>query len=271
MADLLVDEKRSGGQDAVAAGTAPAPAALSLAKKGNGNNRRTQFVAEMNISCYIRFAGESQIMVGYLTCPGAQSLVEFQRMWKSFLNGVLKKRFPSGMAVRERQSRTGDWHAHFVVHVGFDVRSGYPWNSVKMREYRGVDSRIRDLWRVLREKSEVYGFGRSNLEPLKASGQAAARYVSKYLSKRTGSDKMVGEERCALFTVWGTRRYCSDRFSWNTIRGRENRRRLSVIARTVALIRRVDLPDILALKRQLGASWWKQLRRVVVTDRRWPA
>src|ERR1700737_1090416 len=238
MADLLVDEKRSAGQDAVAAGTAPAPAALSLAKKGNGNNRRTQFVAEMNISCYIRFAGENQIMIGYLTCPGAQSLVEFQRMWKSFLNGVLRKVFPSGMAVRERQSRTGDWHAHFIVHVGFNARSGYPWNSVKARDYRGVDERIRNLWKVLREKSEVYGFGRSNLEPLKSSGEAAARYVSKYLSKRTGSDKMVGEERCALFTVWGTRRYCSDRFRWNTIRGRENRRRLSVIARCIVLIPR---------------------------------
>jgi hypothetical protein len=200
MGNLLGDGKGERRRDVVTSGTTPA--ALSLAKKGNGNNRRTQFVAEMNICCYIRFAGEDRIMIGYLTCPGAQSLVEFQRMWKSFLNGVLKKLFPSGMAVRERQSRTGDWHAHFIVDVGFNARSGYPWNSVKARDYRGVDERIRNLWKVLREKSEVYGFGRSNLEPLKSSSEAASRYVSKYLSKRTRSDKMVGEERCALFTVW---------------------------------------------------------------------
>jgi hypothetical protein len=205
---------------ACSAGAAPA---LSLAQKDNCNNKRSQFVAEQNIGCYIRFVGENQVMVGYLTCPGAQSLTEFQRNWHSFRTGVLRKLLVSGMWVRERQSRTGDWHTHFVAGVGFDARSHYPWDQVARRDYRNVDRRVRGLWKVLRERSKTYGFGRSNLEPIKISGDAAARYVSKYLSKRKGSEKMAGEEKARLFGIWGTRRYCSSQFSWNTAGGRENR------------------------------------------------
>src|SRR5205823_14417241 len=73
-----------------------------------------------------------------------------------------------------------------------------------------------------------------------------------------------------LFGVWGIRRYCSHSFSWNTHQGRENRRRLSAIARTIGQIRRVPLDDIASLKRELGSRWWKELRRLIVSDRKWP-
>lgn len=252
---------------ACSAGAAPA---LSLAQKDNCNNRRSQFVAEQNIGWYIRFSGEDRVMVGYLTCPGAQSLIEFQRKWHSFLTGVLSKVFVSGMWVRERQSRTGEWHAHFVVVVGFDVRSRYPWEEVARRDYRNVDQTIRDLWKVLREGSKTYGFGRSNLEPIKTSGEAAARYVSKYLSKRTGSTKMVGEEKARLFGLWGTRRYCSSQFSWNTSGGRESRVKKKLIAQCLALISRSNINGHDDFRRVLGRKWWNRIRPLIVTEKKWP-
>src|SRR6266487_342293 len=81
--------------------------AASLSQKNNYyDGKRSQFVALENIAAYIRVVGENHVLIGYLTCPGAHSLDVFQRKWKSFRDGVLRKLFPSGMWVRERQSKT---------------------------------------------------------------------------------------------------------------------------------------------------------------------
>jgi hypothetical protein len=246
------------------------PSAPSSAKKYNGSDVRAKFVAEENIAAFIRLAGENQILVGYLTCPGAQSLVVFQRKWKSFLNGVLRSVFPKGVYVRERQSRTGDWHAHFVVNAGFDVRTGYPWAEVKARNYGAVDARIKAFWKVFRDKCEVYGFGRHNLEPIRTNGVQTSRYLVKYLSKRKNSDKQVGEERCALFGIWGVGRACNFQFGWNTAGGREYRQKIAVIARLVGQMRSCSVENLDDLKRELGLDWFRKVRRIISSDKPWP-
>jgi hypothetical protein len=246
--------------------------AASLAQKNNYyDGKRSQFVAAENIAAYIRSVGEGHVLIGYLTCPGAQSLEVFQRKWKSFRDGVLRKMFPSGIWVRERQSKTGDWHTHFVVGAGFDVRSGYPWEEVAKRHYGAVDPRIRAYWKFLRDKTELYGFGRHNLEPIRTRGEAAALYLSKYLSKRTGSDKLVGEERSRLFGIWGVGRFCSFKFSWNTAGGRQHRRKLATIARLVGQLRSCSVENLDDLKLELGREWWRKLRRIILSEKSWPA
>jgi hypothetical protein len=140
---------------------------------------------------------------------------------------------------------------------------------VARRDYRNVDKRIRDVWKILREGSEAYGFGRSNLEPIKTSGEAAARYVSKYLSKRNGSQKMAGEDKARLFGVWGTRRYCSSQFSWNTPGGRENRIKKKLIAQCLGLISRSDINDHDDFRRVLGSKWWNRIRPLIISEKKW--
>lgn len=84
--------------------------------------------------------------------------------------------------------------------------------------YANVDPRLRALSRFLREKAASHGFGRVELLPLKYSGAACARYFTKYLTKAVGSDKLVGEERCRLFGIWGGRRFVYSRFSFRSSR-----------------------------------------------------
>lgn len=245
--------------------------ASSLASEDNYNSKRSRFVASENIAAFIRTVGECNVLVGYLTCPGGQSLEVFQQKWKSFFNGALRGMFGSGMWVRERQHRTGDWHAHFVVDAGFDVRSGYPWVEVNNRCYRAVDARLRAYWKVFREKTELYGFGRHNLEPIKVNGQAAAGYLSKYLSKRKSTDKQFGEEKCRLFGMWGVGRSCSFKFSWNTAAGQQQRQKLAAIARIVGQLRNTSIEDLDDLKRELGFDWWRKIRRILISEKPWPA
>lgn len=81
------------------------------------------------------------------------------------------------MWVRERQPRTGSWHAHCVVNVGWDIRTGFPFDQVARGFYANVDPRLRELWKRLRESTEKYGLGRTELLPIKGSGPGCARYL----------------------------------------------------------------------------------------------
>ena len=154
------------------------------------------------------------------------------------------------MWARERQSRSGNWHAHGAVNLGRDIKTGFPIAEVEAGNLRNVKPWIRSLWKELREGAARYGFGRISLLPIKPT--AAAKYFVKYLAKSHGSVKSEGEERCRLFGTWGTKRWCYPKFSW--VRSRIFRRRLTWYAREVGL---EDVTDIRGL---LGPDWWFRLR-----------
>ena len=79
-----------------------------------------------------------------------------------------------------------------------------------MRHYGGVDKRVRDMWEVLRDSAKSYGFGRTELLPIRSTGGQAARYVGKYLAP---GPEDVGEDRCRKFGVWGEKARVGTRFT----------------------------------------------------------
>ena len=206
----------------------------------------------MNFLGYIREHGENNVAELVVTASDCLSSREFQQKWHSFLTGFLRKRFPSGMWTRERQPRSGNWHAHCAVNLDRDIKTGFPIVEVEAGNYRNVQHWIRDLWKELREGAAQYGFGRISLLPIKKTGPAAAKYFVKYLAKSHGSAKALGEERCRLFGTWGTKRWCYARFSW--VRSRIFRKRLTWYAR------QSGLEDVGTIPRLLGEDWWFQLR-----------
>ena len=156
------------------------------------------------------------------------------------------------MWTRERQPRSGNWHAHCVVNLGRDVKTGFAIAEVEAGYYRNVQPWIRELWKELRESSERYGFGRISLLPIKKTGPAAAKYFVKYLAKSHGSNKNYGEERCRLFGTWGTKRWCYTKFSW--VSGRIFRKRLSWCATSLGV------GDVREIGNLLGRNWWMRPR-----------
>jgi hypothetical protein len=205
------------------------------------------FVAEENIRLYIWKHGEQN--VGALTVTAADCLeaAEFQSKWHSYSN-ALKKAFRSGMWTRERQPRSGNWHAHAAVDVGWDIKTDFPWEQVQRGFYANVDSRLRELWRYLREKAASHGFGRVELLPVKYGGAGCPRYYTKYLAKSLGSEKCLGEEKCRLFGVWGGIRFVHSRFSFLTSRMIQKRKQW--------LAEMLELPDETHLATALGKHWW---------------
>jgi hypothetical protein len=188
----------------VPAAQAADPALPSLKKDNCIINRRYRavFIAQENIRLYIQKFGENNIGVLTVTVADCLEASKFQRSWHSFLN-ALKRKCPTGMWIRERQPRSGNWHAHAVVNVGWEIKPGFPFKQVSAGLYANVDPRLRELWKYLRDKSESHGFGRVELLPLKYSGDSCAKYFCKYLTKARGTDKCVGEEKCRLFGKWG--------------------------------------------------------------------
>jgi len=228
---------------------APLPRLPSL-KKDNcivNGKYRSAFVAQENIRLYIWKFREQNVGVLTVTIADCIEAAEFQRKWHSFLN-ALRKIFPTGMWVRERQPRSGNWHAHAVVNVSWDIKTNFPFDQVRKRLYANVDERLRQLWRQLREISEAHGFGRIELLPIKHSGQAYARYLTKYLTKEFGLSKLLGEERCRLFSVWGKVRFVRPKFTFLTSR--------IIQKKKLWLAQILELPDETCLASALGPRWW---------------
>ena len=233
--------------DAVASATAPA---LPSLKKDNciiNGRYRSVFVAQENIRLFIWKTGEEN--VGALTVTAADCLEvrEFQEKWHSYLN-ALRKELPCGMRTRERQPRSGNWHAHAAVNVGWDLKSDFPREQVAKGFYANVNPKLRSLWKYLREKAATHGFGRVELLPLKYSGAACARYFTKYLTKAVASEKNVGDQKCRLFGAWGGVRFVRSRFSF--VSSRILQKRKAWLAEALELRGPAEIPIM------LGKHWW---------------
>jgi hypothetical protein len=242
-----------------------APCLLHLKKDSciRPHRLKQAFVAQENIRLYIEKFGENN--VGLLTTTTPSECLRasaFQEKWHSFLTNVLRELFPTGMWVRERQPRSGNWHSHAPVNVGWDIKTGFPFDQVQAGFYANVDGRLRALWKELRERGEACGFGRIELLPLKHSGAACARYLTKYLSKSYSTEKSEGEEKCRLFGVWGGVRFVHSQFSF--VSSRILRRKKAWLAD------RLNIMDYDEFKQLYGPHWWHflgpALREVILPE-----
>lgn len=232
---------------------APAAApALPCLKKDNcirPGRHRSVFRAEESIRLYVQKYDENNCALLTITTPSeCLEARHFQAKWHSYLSNILRKMFPTGMWTRERQPRSGNWHSHAIVDMGWDVRTGFPFNEVNASVYKNVDVRLRDIWKRLRDTSSGHGFGRIELIPLRHTGPACASYLTKYLAKAFDSEKCAGEERCRLFGAWGRVRFVFPGFVF--LSSRITQKRKQWLAETLGL------DDPLQLKVTLGKHWW---------------
>ena len=111
-------------------------------------------------------------------------VVEASRRINSFAVGVLHHLCSRAVLVSERHA-TGAIHFHALVALiePADIRTGYSFREVRHRKYTSVCAELKAIWKSLREKLPLYGFGRAELAPVRKTSGAVASYVSKYLEK----------------------------------------------------------------------------------------
>ena len=195
--------------------------------------------------------------VGFLTLTFADHVLdakEAQRRFNSLATNVLRKRYPAHIAVLERQ-KSGRIHYHLLVVLPDDIRTGIDFDAIASGDYKTANKALRLEWAFWRKTSPVYGFGRTELLPIKSDADAMGQYVGKYIAKghacRTEADKGV-----RLVRYSGGARMATCKFSELTQGPTEWRAKVCTFVRQMSAAyphRRIEDMDDLAF--HFGKRW----------------
>lgn len=281
-----------GEPDAAARSAAPAGDSLPCLQSNNsiettpkewqilgGGHRRMAFVlAEEMILLGRRYGVER---LGFLTLTFADQvkvLKEAQRRFNSLNSNVIRLRYVRAIGVWERQ-KSGRIHFHLVVVLPADIRTGFDFEAVERQDYRSANSALRSEWAFWRKTAKAYGFGRTELLPVKSTAEGIARYVGKYVSKhireREQADKGArvvrflgykpskelprSAEHPNGFVVRGDRNV-SARFAWNTDNGWLWRQKCK------AFFQSRGIHSLEEVQRRIGPRWaWQFKAEILAT------
>ena len=145
--------------------------------------KKTAFILSESVQKLCRIKGVDR--VAFLTLTFADHILdprEAQKRLNSLLTNVVKPRYGEYTGVLERQ-KSGRIHYHLLVTMPFDCRSGVDFEAFMRGDYKTASKQLRDEWRYWRKTAGKYGFGRTELMPIKSTEEAIGRYVGKYISK----------------------------------------------------------------------------------------
>lgn len=128
--------------------------------------------------------------VGFLTLTFPDNVTDPREAYNRFrsLNSNYLSKCPDivhWINVKERQKR-GSWHYHLLVILREDIRTGFDFEAIKTHDYSSASPYLSSLWCDIRYACKKYGFGRSELLPIKSNADAMGRYIGKYISKHMG-------------------------------------------------------------------------------------
>jgi len=203
--------------------------------------------------------------LGFLTLTFAdnvQVLKEAQRRFHSLNSHVIRLRYVKAIGVWERQ-KSRRIHFHLVVVLPSDIRTGFDFAAVDRQDYRSANSALRSEWAFWRKTAKAYGFGRTELLPVKSNAEGIARYVGKYVAKhikdREEDDKGA---RVVRFLGYGPgERRVSARFAWNTENAFVWRAKLS------AWCKSHGIENLDVLRERVGPQWaWRLKDDILATS-----
>jgi hypothetical protein len=200
----------------------------------------------------------------------------FTKRLDSINSNLLRTRYHDWVRVIERQGN-GNLHAHYVVALKWDVRSGFDWGEAncayalqRAKQYTAARAAwvraasagangqlLREEWRFWREKAVKYGLGRTEILPVKSSGQAIARYVGKYVSKHI-ENRREEDKGVRLLAMSKGVKVGTTAFAWHSLRSTLWRMRVRAFAIHAGCF------SLEQLKRQFGPHWaWVHYDRIM--------
>ncbi len=154
---------------------------------------------------------------------------------------------------------SGRIHYHLLVVVAEDIRTGFDFKAVKRGDYSSAGDYLRREWKFWRETAPKYGFGRTELLPIKKTADGVAKYISKYVAKHIG--QRLPDDKGARLVRYsrGTNR-ASTGFAWNTLGAYMWRAKLGTFCRMLGLSS--DNYQQF-LKEWFGRNWVYRLRPLI--------
>lgn len=245
-----VTNEEDGGPATPPVGGAAAPPSLSNSNNCNeeiegtinkltGGHRRMAFVITHEIMELGREFGLNQL--GFLTLTFADlvlDLREAQRRFHSLVTGILNERYDRCIGVWERM-KSRRLHCHLVVNLAEDIRTGFDFSKIghkdwRLNDYSSANLALRREWAFWRKTGKAYGFGRTEILPVRSTAEGIAKYVGKYVAKhidrREEDDKGKRIVRFIGFSEPGARK-ASAKFGWNSNGAKEWRLKIEAYAR----------------------------------------
>lgn len=184
---------------------------------------------------------------------------EASRRFNNLNRKFLPTLFEKAVAVTERHANKAI-HFHLVgILLGRpDIRTGLDFDAVGKRDYRSASDELRAIWETMRDVLPRYGFGRSELLPIKKTGEAVAAYVAKYVEKniynRLKEDK---GKKLVRYLGFKKTQLKPNEFGWGSKRATAWRCK----AREVAALVGIEEPE--QAKEVLGPRWAFTLTRII--------
>ena len=193
--------------------------------------------------------------LGFLTLTFAQDIKdpqEAQRRFNSLATNVLRTRYLEYIRVWER-TKKGRIHYHLLVVLPVDIRTGVDFAELGAGCYTSAGPELRKEWAFWRKTAKEYGFGRTELLPVKSTAEGIARYVGKYISKHI-SQREEQDKGFRLVEYSRGARQVSTRFAFNSSGSHDWRRKLELFCAYVSGFKGycVGFED---LKTELGPQW----------------
>ncbi|MBS0584447.1 MAG: hypothetical protein JSS42_15235 [Proteobacteria bacterium] len=201
--------------------------------------------------------------LGFLTLTFADHVIdpkEAQRRFNSLATRVLRERYPAGFVrVFERQ-KSRRIHYHLLVVLKEDIRTGVDFGAFERQDYRTASIELRSEWAYWRKTAKAYGFGRTELMPIRSTPEGIGRYVGKYISKNVAQRK--GDDRRVRLVEYSRgARMARTRFAWSSDNARDWRLKVRLFAQMQAWSLGVEIHDVSELSRYLGPRWawnWRE-------------
>lgn len=201
--------------------------------------------------------------LGFLTLTFADHVLdpkESQRRLNNLSRRVLRERYADGFVrVFERQ-KSGRIHYHLLVVLPEDVRTGVDFTAFGSGDYRTASAYLRREWSFWRSTAKRYGFGRTELMPIRSTEEGIGRYVGKYIGKhhafRKAEDKGV---RLVEYSRGG--RIATTKFGWSSENANHWRAKVRLFAQITASRLDVQINELADLSAVLGPRWayhWRE-------------
>ena len=213
--------------------------------------------------------------LGFLTLTFAEHVLdpkEAQRRLNSLATHVLRPRYPDGfLRVLERQ-KSGRIHYHLLVVLGADIRTNVDFEAFGRKDYRTASAELRAEWSYWRRTAKNYGFGRTELMPVRSTEEGIGRYVGKYISKHHAAREQR-DRGIRLVEYSKGARIARTRFGWCTDNGAMWRAKVRTFAQIMNERIREEatkrglpmIDDIDDLSAWLGVRWAFNYREFIYT------
>jgi len=225
--------------------------------------RRTAFALQVNVQAMCEHFGIE--FIGFLTLTFADHVLdprEAQRRMNSLSTHVLRPRYRRAIRVIERQ-KSGRIHYHLLVAVGADIRTGVDFVALSRGDYRSAPKSLRDEWSFWRMTASKFGFGRTELLPIRSTVEAVSRYVGKYISKHL-YNRISADKGVRLVSYIGEK-IANSRFAWAGGHSKTWRKKLSLFVRMFYESGAIASPTLSAMRMAFGPRWAFKWRDCIVT------